>query len=56
MKQTVEVNFRFFERDATGFDFRHVENVVDQIQQVLAAADDDVERLLLLRRHVQSRF
>ncbi len=50
MQQPVQVHFGLFQGHPAGLDLGHVQHIVDQVQEVLAAADDDIQRLLLVRR------
>ena len=55
LQQVVQVEGLLVQRGAPGLDLGHLQHVVDQPQQVLAAAVDDLQVLPLLRRQRRRR-
>ena len=53
VEQLVQINFGLLQGHPTGLNLGHVQDIVDQVQQVLAAADNDIQRLLLCGRHIR---
>jgi hypothetical protein len=53
VEQPVQINLGLLLDHPAGLNLRHVEDVVNQVQQVLAAAGNDIQRLLLAWGHIR---